>query len=165
MDFDEIYAQKILEEEVFIASAKSEVSSGGGTFNLHIKNPSGSGEILFPESISVETQGEASMTIYDLFSSAPSGGNDVMIDNMFLDPDGGAADTGVADANSDVSFTAASDGEHSVHVTGGGQAVQQVGGTTQTGHMAIGNSREIVIEVVNDTASAYDASITVVYFE
>lgn len=88
-----------------------------------------------------------------------------MIDNMFLDPEGGAADTGVADANTDVSFTESSDGDHSFHVTGGGQAVQQVGGTSSIGPMAIGEGREIVVEVVNSTAAAYDASITAVYFQ
>lgn len=165
MDFAESYFDKLFDEQAFIGSRRKEVSASGGTFNLHLKNPADSGKIFLVDSINVQTQGAAEVTIYDSFSSAPSGGNDVMIDNMLLGSDNTSPDTGVGEVNSDVSFTATSDGEHSEHTSGSGQGLQQSGGTSSTAFLCISDGREIVIQVTNNTASAYDAAISVVYFQ
>lgn len=156
----EIFYRKVLDNRAFTVSETFSVADGG-TANIHLKNPSGSGSTLVLIDLEVSGDGGFTARLHDEFSSAPSGGTSVEIQATFLDSDG-TDDDGVATANKNVSFT---NGVATFAALGGGAGASSVGGQQTLPTMAMDEGREIVIEVENTTASSHTYSITTVYFE
>lgn len=149
------------EERAFVASVRKSVSNSG-TLNLHLKNPSGSGKDCNLASIKIDTQFQATYTVHDDFSSAPSGGSTVAVENLLLDTNNGK-DSGNMAVNKDVSFTA--DSQHLLGVVPSGGNAGAIGGDDESTQPLIQPEREIVIEVTNEGAKAGKAAIRVVYTE
>ncbi len=137
--------------------------AAGGTFNVHIRNPSGTGKICVLQDISITTKGAASIRVVDDFSGITDG-SDVLIQNGFLDTSG-ETDEGPFEAFVDSSFTATS--THAVGVIGsGGGGPNTIGGRASYATLMMDEGREIVIESTNDDGSnAHDHTITVTMYE
>lgn len=154
---------RIPDEEGYIISELSTgVTSNGGTFNLQLSNPSSSGRSAVISGVRIGTTQRATARIWDSFSSAPSGGSSVTIDNLLMDT-GGGTDAGNMSANTDVSFTGTN--THAIQVLGGGQGGNTIGATARTETFIIEPDREIVVEITNNSSNDADIVITVVYFE
>lgn len=150
-------------ERGFTVSYTTSVA-GGGTANIHIKNPSGSGVNLDLFNIQVSTQFRGQYAIYDVFSSDPSGGNSLGIDNLLMDSENTTPDTGNAVTNSEVSFTESGTHWESV-LPSGGTGGNVVGGSAAGPEPILEPDREIVIQVTNDGTKTRPAALGIVYIE
>lgn len=151
------------DERGFVAFHKTSVPSGGGTINLHLKNPS-SDTTIDVEKFLISSQFKGEYAIYDAFSSTPTGGSSQTIDNLKMDSSGGPPDSGEMAVNSDVAFTAS--GTHFTEVLpSGGAGANTIGGAGGGTEPLIEPGREIVIELQNDSSSVALGSIGVVYTE
>lgn len=159
----ELYKQR---EQGFVASIVSSVTNSGGTINMHIRNPSDSDFDIDVYRFLFSSQFRGQFTIYDQFSSAPSGGSSVSIDNLLMDSGGdNGSNMGGVTANSGVSFT----DEGSPHFTSvlpsGGVGGTGTGGFLTGTEPLIEPGREIVLELQNDATEDANGSIGIVYLE
>lgn len=119
--------QAKLRGEGYTVSTQKSVSAGG-TLNVHLKNPSDTSKLTHLFDVIGGTQFEGTLTLYDDFSSAPSGGSDLVIDNLRMDTGGNGPDEGNMVATQDVTYT-----ENEAHfetvLSGGGSGGNQIGGT------------------------------------
>lgn len=147
----------------FVASYAGDVAAGD-SITLHVKNDSSS-VVADVEAFSIGSQFRGSYTIYDAFSSAPSGGTSVAVDNLRMDSAGGPPDSGNMTVNHSVTFTAS--GTHWEDVLPSGGAGQQTSGGNDTStEPLIEPGREIVIELTNDTDSTTrPGALGVIYTE
>lgn len=150
------------QERGYIVSERATVTANGGTFNLNLDNPSGSGVNLIVTNVVVTTQFQGVYDAFDTFSTAPSGGSSITIDNLLMDT-GNIDGATQANAATDVTFTGNSPHISRVIPSGGGGG--QIGGETDAEAPIIQPEREIVVEVTNRSGTDADASITVVYIE
>lgn len=159
----ERFDQALTEEKGFIISElQTSISSNGGTFNIHMSNPSGSGRSAIIDSVSASASELCTAKIIDSFSTAPSGGSSVNIDNLLMDT-GGGTDSGKMNASQDVSFTG--DNTHATAIIGSGQGGNTVGATGTVESFVIEPDREIVVELTNNSSNSARATVTSVYFE
>lgn len=154
--------KRALLERGYIVSEAFTVAADGGTVNLHLENPDGTGVTAFFTAVESSTQFESIIEVFDTFTTAPSSGTAVTIDNLLMDRDSGD-DEGSLNANRNASF----DGEsvHSQTAVGGGQGAQIIGATGGLPLFGMEENREIVIRVTNQSSNSDDATITVAYFE
>lgn len=153
----------------YTVSHTTTVAANGGSMNVHLKNPTGQSD---PDDIDIVTfapvtQFEGKYTVYDSFSSAPSGGTELGIDNMVMDSDN-QTDTGIAVANGGVSFTDDGDPHLELPIPSGGgdsQGLGTFGGRGIGTEPIIEPGREIVIELTNESESEELGGIVVVYTE
>lgn len=161
VDTNEVLMRKIVDDAAFIVSETDNIADAA-TFNVHIKNPSGSGRTLWCTNITTSSDASYRAEIYDGFSSAPSGGSATEIQSLLLDSDD-VDNNGVATANTNVTFTA--DSSHAIGIHGGGSGEASVGGVVSHPTLAIQPGREIVIEVTNISGTTQDYAIGVTYYE
>jgi len=159
------------DERGFIANATASaadnnlVSANGGTVNLHLKNPSGSGVSAEVIEFIPAANFSGWFRVYDSFDTAPSGGTADGIDNLLMDTNGGA-NSGNMTVNQDVSFTETADAEHfETVIPAGGVTGNQVGGVAMGTPPILEPGREIVMELENVSGADAPASIGVVYIE
>lgn len=164
MTFDSstTYYTKARQGEAFVVSEVYNVASGG-TQNIHIENPDGSGARFWVMDLTVTSDGPYQANVHDSFSSQPSGGTAVEIENVLLDAEGATDDDGHANANEGVSFTASQ--SHAVGVGGGGSGGVSQGFTTTHPPVVIEEGREIVLEVENTGTDPNNYGLTIVYYE
>lgn len=151
------------DENVHVASTRESVAAGG-TLNIHIQNPSGSGVDCNLAQVEVNTRFQGNYTIYDAFSSEPSGGSELEVDNLLMDSDDVNGE-GVVVVNTGVSFTDSGTPHLLGVIPSGGQGANQIGGQSLGTRPLIEPGREIVIEVLNDSSESDVAAVTVVYTE
>lgn len=149
------------EERGFITSERFEVGAGD-TENLHLRNPSGADRDLRVHSIVANTQFEAVVTVYDSFSDGPTGGTEANVDNLLLDT---GNDNGVTEATVETGVTFTANSPHLVSVIPSGGSAGKTGGAFRNGGPIIQPDRGIVLEVENQSGSAADASLTIIYSE
>lgn len=150
----------------FVASFIDDVAGEGGTINLQIRNPTDSTFDIDVVQFLFASQFTGRVAIYDQFSSAPSGGTEVPIDNLLMDEGGtNGSSMGGVTANRGVSFTA----DGSPHFTGvlpsGGVGGTGTGGALSGTEPIIEPGREIVMELQNDATDPAAGSIGIVYLE
>jgi len=153
--------QKTRNDQAFNVSIAGDVGASN-TINLHIKNPADSGKELWFVDVDAIGVGPQLATVYDKFSSAPSGGSSVEVQATRMTSDG-ADNDGVATANKNVSFTDTERQE--VGVSGGGSGASSVGGTSDIPTMVIEPNREAVIEIKNIGSSTKKYAIKTIYFQ
>lgn len=147
----------------YVAYYTDTVAADGGTINLHVKNDSAD-TIIDVSAFPVSSQFRGSYNIYDVFSSAPTGGTDAEIDNLRMDAENGSRDTGEMTVNHSVSFTAS--GTHwSDVLPSGGAGSNTTGGADNGTEPLIEPGREVVVELTNDSANARPGAVGVVYTE
>lgn len=159
---DVVLQQAKRNENAYVASARQSVAASGGTVNMALTNPSGSGINVNVKSTFVRTQFQGEATIYDEFSSAPSGGTENGVDNLLMDT-GNTTGGSTTTVREGVSFTAG--GDHVKDVIPSGGAGGKVGGEAVETEPLIEPDREIVAEVQNDSGSQAKAAIIVVFVE
>jgi hypothetical protein len=159
---DVLLAQAKRDERAFVASTRFTVTASGGTANLNLANPSGSGFNANIRNFRVTTQFLGIVDVFDEFSSAPSGGTGNGIDNLLVDS-GGGTDTGNMAVAQDVSFTGSNTHVQDAIPSGGPGG--NIGGASMGPTPIIEPEREIVIEVTNQGGSDADAAITILYVE
>lgn len=158
------YEEAKYDERGFVVTAQEDVAASGGTLNLSIQNPEGSNTEAFMQNVVVTTQFKGSMVMYDSFSSAPTNGTSVTVQNLLMDTASGTPDSGEMDANKNVTFT--DDGTHLEQVIpSGGQGASQIGGAATGTDPILQPGREMVVEVTNTSASQAPGSINVIYRE
>lgn len=157
-----VLEQAKAEERGQIASNRSTVTASGGTTNLQIENPSGSGVNANIQLIHINTQFEGIVDVWDQFSTAPSGGTADTPDNLLMDSEQ-ANGSGSMNVNTDVTFTGSN--THIEDVIPSGGPGGNIGGPFDLGSPLIEPEREIVIEVTNQSGSDDEAAITVVWAE
>lgn len=158
-----LFDDAITREHGFIAtSGVVSLAASGGTETLTIENPSGSGVTLVVVGNTVSITGQAEVHVFDDFTSDPSGGSAVGIDNLLLDA-GGGVDQGNANARTGDSFTAGN--PQDTRVIGGGSGGQAVGGSSSVGEFYIEPGRAVVTQLTNTTSESEDATISTTYFE
>ena len=150
-----------VEERGFITSERFEVGAGD-TENLHLRNPSDADRDLRVHSIEMDTQFEAQGTVYDSFSDGPTGGTDAGVSNLLLDTD---EENGVTEATVETGVTFTANDPYLVTVISSGGAGGKTGGIFRNGGPIIQPDRGIVLEVENQSGSANDASLTIIYSE
>jgi hypothetical protein len=112
------------DEQAFVGFTSGTVTSGGGTRTLHLKNPTGTGTNIDVVRFIASPQFTGTFAIYDVFSSDPSGGSTVEIDNLLMDSANTQPDEGQMEMNENVDFTAS--GTHlELPLPGGGTGVWQ----------------------------------------
>lgn len=163
------YNRRDQEKGFVVGTGPTTATSGGGTFNLHLANPTDSGVNLEVESFIIDTQFRGQYTIYDSFDTDPSGGTTLTIDNLRMDSANSVPDSGIAEANQDVTYTPATDGTHFAGVlpSGGGEGsgIGTMGGHAAGTEPIIEPGREIVIMVQNDSTNDRSGSVGIVYTE
>jgi hypothetical protein len=156
----ELYKQ---DEMGFVGFVTGTVTANGGTQTLHLKNPSANSNSIDVVRFLVSPQFAGEFAIYDSFSSAPSGGSSVSIDNLKMDA-GGGVDSGNMTMNSGVSFTA--DGTHlDIPTPGGGNGGNTVGELIEGTEPIIEPGREIVCELTNQSGDDELGGMAIVYLE
>lgn len=151
------------DEDAFVASTRTEVSASGGTANINLRNPGGSGVIANVLAMTVRSQFEGTIDVVDEFSTAPSGGSSGVIDNLLLDTDGGPADVGSVEVRTGVSFTGS--GTHVEDILPSGGPGGQIGGEATETNPIVEPGREFVIEATNQSETADDVAFFIVYIE
>ena len=155
------YYRKARDEKAYLISEIYQVASGA-TQNIHLKNPDGSGRRYWVMEGSVTSDGPYIAQFHDGFSSAPTGGNALEIQNVLLDSDNTDID-GSADANNSVTYT--SNSTHAVGVGGGGSGGQSLGFPTQHPPIVMEENREVVLEIENTGTEQNYYALTIVYYE
>lgn len=151
------------EENGQIVSIRQEVAADGGTFNMHLKNPTDSATDANISLIKVSSTFEGIFNVYDGFSSAPSGGTSQDPDNLLMDSEntnGG----GAMEVYTNVSYTSNKTHAEGV-IPSGGSEKEPVGGVSEATQPLIQPGREIVVEMVNDSANPKNGAITLVWSE
>lgn len=161
-DAQNLFWKRATLERGYIVAKSFTVAAEGGTANLHLENPDGTGVTAFFTAVEASTHFEALVEVFDSFSTAPSGGTAATTDNLLMDMNS-EDDQGNLNANTDVSFSG--DHIHSQSAFGGGQGAQTVGATGGLPLFGMEENREIVIRITNQSSSSDDATITVSYFE
>lgn len=159
---DVLLAQAKREERAFVASTQFTVTASGGTANMQLQNPAGSGLDANVQTMLVRTQFQGTVVVWDTFSTAPSGGTANGIDNLLLDSEA-QDDTGSMNVATDVSFTGSNAHVRDIIPSGGPGG--NVGGEAMSTTPIIEPDREVVLEVTNTSGSDAEAAITVVYVE
>lgn len=150
-------------ERAFLTSTLLENASTGDTSNLHLSNPSGSGVSAIFSLLVGSPSARSVARVYDEFSTNPSGGSSVEVDNVLLDSAGGAPDSGEVSAATDVSFSGS--GTHAVDTVGGGEGAPSVGGSANMPVLALEPDREIVLEVEKTASDGNDVALTARWYE
>lgn len=159
---DVLLAQAKRDERAYVASTRFTVTASGGTANMQLQNPSGSGFNANVRSFVVRTQFEGTVDVWDQFSTAPSGGSGNGIDNLLMDSEG-ADDFGNMNVATNVTFTGSN--THIEDVIPSGGPGGKIGGESMAPTPIIEPGREIVIDVTNDSGADNDAAITILYVE
>jgi hypothetical protein len=150
-------------EQGYVAPVIDTVAASGGTLNIHLENPTDK-TVIDVEKFIINPEFKGRVDIYDSFSSAPTGGDGVGVDNLRMDEAGNGSDGGDMAAAKDVSYTA--DSTHlPAAIPGGGSGAQAVGEQLEATAPLIDPGREIVVEITNESDTAQTASIAVVYTE
>lgn len=150
-------------ERAFIVSELEQNQSTGDTSNLHLKNPSESGVSAIFSLLQGAPSAPSLVTVYDQFSTAPSGGSTAEINNVLLDAAGGAPDSGEVTANTNVSFTES--GTHTVKPEGGGRGSNAIGGSADMPVLSLEPGREIVLEVEKSETDGDYVGLTARWYE
>lgn len=160
----EIYKQR---EQGFVASfIDTDVASNGGTINMQITNPSDSGFDIDVVKFLFTSQFKGQFAVYDQFSSAPSGGSSVPVDNLLMDSGGDNGSTaGGVTINRGVNFTSADSPHYDAVLPTGGMGANTGGGAGTATEPLIEPGREIVLELTNNSTSNAPGSLGVVYLE
>jgi len=148
----------------FVASESADVTSSG-TLTLHLKNPSGNAFDIDVVQFLFSSQFKGQLKIYDRFSSGPSGGTSVGIDNLVADSGAANADTGTMTANTGVTFTADGTAHYNAALPSGGSGANGIGGAATATEPIIEPGREVVLELQNDSNSTAPGSVGAVYLE
>src|SRR6056297_833662 len=146
--------------DAYIVSVEKTVAAGG-TLNLQLQNPEENDVCLNVEKIQIGTQFAGQINVYDRFDSITAG-SEIIPQNLRLDA-GGETNPGTMNASQDAPITPNS--THFTAVIPSGGAAGKTGGGVTEGEPFIAPSRQIVVEVTNDSGSSAPASIGVVYTE
>jgi len=149
-------------DRAFIVSFTDTVAKTSGTTNLHLKNPDHNTRSMQIHSMNIATQFPGFYTIFDSFSTAPSGGTVLDPQSMLVDATAEQT-TSVMEANKNVTFSG--NDYHSTEVFATGGKTAKAGGAVDAEHPLIEPGREIVIEVTNTSVDDNDASILVTLCE
>lgn len=152
------------EERAHVVSNREDVAASGGTSNIHFANPSGNHKEYHVHSFILVTQFRGQVTIYDTFSSAPTGGTSLTVDNLRMDTED-VNGMGTANANSNATYTASGSPHVEAVIPSGGEGGNTIGGQIQATSPIIEPGREIVIQVTNSTSTSRPASLGVIYSE
>jgi hypothetical protein len=149
------------DERGFVISVLDTAVADTGTLNVSLENGT-SDTTANLVSVQYITDFDGEARLYDSFSSAPSGGTTLDIENLLLDEDD-AADPGSMTARQDASFT--SSGTHTERIIA--TAGPGPGGLANFTEVAptIEPSRDVVFEITNTSGGSGRASIEVVYYE
>lgn len=156
MNFDtDSLLDKVGDGEVYLVNHSATISGGGST-NLHIRNPIGSGSIMWVADVDVVTGGRSSFVkLHDAFASITDG-SAITIQNAELGTEALPPDEGPFEAHADSTFTAEADSTIPIGVA----ESNQIDTTTLTTHlMLVRQGRELVIEVENTGSSDLQAII------
>lgn len=148
-------------DRAFVASYTTTVSKDATT-TMHIKNPSDSGHTLDIHMLDISTQFSGFFTVYDAFTTAPSGGDALTPQSMLMDTDADAT-TSTMEVNKNVTFNP--DDYHSTGVFATGGKTSKGGARLDAEHPIVEPGREIVVEVTNTSTDANDASIAATFVE
>jgi hypothetical protein len=161
-DGQRLFFKRELEERTYVATTYDGSVAAGDSITLALSNPPDSGVTLLTRSLLSSTLYPARAQVHDEFTTGPSGGTTVEIDNLVMDTNA-EADDGNATASAGVTFDSAN--THSQEVYGGGSGGQQIGdkGTGVPAIMEPG--RKIVIESENLGSATDPAALTAVYAE
>jgi len=154
------------EERAFVVSYLADVSSGGGTITVQLRNPADSGfDVDVVQSV-FSSQFAGQFAIYDTFDSAPANGTELTVDNLLLDSGGtnGPTQGGVVTTHS-VEFTPSGTPHLRTVLPSGGVGGGSTGGSLLGSEPLIEPGREIVLELENDSNNTNPGSIGVVYIE
>ena len=146
--------------DAYIVSVESTVAAGG-TLNLQLQNPEENDVCLNVDKIQIGTQFAGQINVYDRFDSITAG-SAVTPQNLRLDA-GGETNPGTMSVSQDATITPNS--THLTAVIPSGGAAGKTGGGVTEGEPFIAPSRQIVVEVTNDSGSSAPASIGIVYTE
>lgn len=149
------------EERGHVVSVRESVAAGG-TLNLNLRNPTDNDHNANIQLLRVSTQFEAVVDVFDTYTTAPSGGTTPAVDNLLMDTaqdNGGGSMTIRKNADFD------GDNLHVVAVMPGGGSAGKVGGTQSQTAPLVEPDREIVMQVTNQSGSANDAALTIVWVE
>jgi len=149
-------------DRAFVVSYTDTVAKTTGTTNLHIKNPSSNTRSLTIHTLNIATQFPGFYTVYDSFSTAPTGGTALEPQSLLMDSDA-TATVSVMEANKNATFSGNDYHTTEVFATGGKTA--KAGGSVDAEHPIIEPGREMVIEVTNTSVDDNDASIFAVFCE
>lgn len=161
-DQDLIKRQAISDDSAFVTYYVTDVPAGE-TMNLAISNPTSdtSADIL---GISYLAVFDGDFTIYDSFSSAPSGGDPRSPDSLLLDEAGGVTSS-VIDVESDATFTSDGDPHFSRPTIASGVGDDPTGSGGSFADPLIEPGRSMVVELANTNADAGRAAIGIEYAE
>lgn len=160
-ELTEYVMTRLQKEEAFVVSElKQGVAAGGGTFNVHIRNPESSEHTLMIPFVVPSSKGEATFRVYDNFDSLTDG-TPAIVQNATLDEGGGTPDEGPMEVFRDSSVTPSDGSVHAGGVVGsGGGGANSLGGSMNSPPTRIEPGRELVLELTNDdTDTAYDMNI------
>lgn len=160
----ELYKQR---EQAFTASfIEAEIPSGGGTIDMQIANPAESGFDIDVINFIFTSQFKGQFAVYDQFSSSPTGGTEVAVDNLLMDTGGENGSTaGGVTINRGVTFTESGSPHFEAVLPSGGMGANTTGGEGTATEPLIEPGREIVMELTNTSSSAADGCLGVVYLE
>lgn len=153
-------------EQAFVTSHRfTTITSGGGTANFHLKNPSDSGHNIDIHAVAIPTHFKGHLEIFDTFDSGPSGGTAVGIDNLRMGSDNGTPDSGSMEAYHSATFSATN--THWTSDIEGGQiaGAGSIGGTAAATEPIIEPGREIIYQITNDGDTDESGSVGIVYSE
>lgn len=153
------YWRQARKGKAYVVSERFTVAPGGN-FNMHFKNPSSTNKTAVFQEIPLGSQFQGTLDVHDGFSSAPSGGTPLAIENQIMDS-AGAVDSGDMEANKNVTYTA--DNTHEKKAFGGGPGGKQ-GIVNGPKVFSIENGREIVVDVTNESGTESKASLSMRYF-
>jgi len=146
----------------FVVSYTDTVVKTTGTTNLHIKNPGSNTRSLQIHALNISTQFPGFYTVYDAFSTAPTGGTALDPQSLLMDSLE-APTTSVMEANKNVTFSG--NDYHTTEVFATGGKTSKSGAAARGENPIIEPGREIVIEVTNTSVDDNDASIFVTFCE
>ena len=157
-----VYLARI-RERAYTAHLNEQVPAGD-TINIHLKNPSSNDVSVVLHEYRPVSEFVGQYNVYDGFSSGPTGGNGNGEDNLLLDTENESPDTGPAEVNDNVTFTA--DSTHfSEALPGGGASGISTGGAITGTEPIIEPGREIVVELVNESSAESRGSIGIVFYD
>lgn len=160
-DIGALAFRKSLQQKGFVISEEFDVGADGGTNNVHFRNPSGTGKTAIIVDVTASTQFEGKATIYEDFDSTTDG-TSVTIQNIVMDTNKDLNE-GVMEAFTDSTFTG--EVRHSSIVFGGGAEKETVGGGGNLPLISVEPDRELVVELLNDSANIETATLLITYFE
>jgi len=161
-DVELIKQEAIEQDRAFVTYYVVDLAAGA-TANIAITNPTSdrSVEVL---AIDYTTLFDGDFTIYDSFSSAPSGGTALSPDSLLLDENGAQTDTAMT-VVSDATFTADGDPHFSRPTFASGVGDDPIGTGGAFADPVIEPGRSIVVELANTNSSAGMAAIGIEYAE